>query len=156
MGKETLTRMGGAVVAGIVDSAFEGYFMAHPEMANVFPYVPTIDPLPPVDDWLVLGASAVPLLLGAVTKNKLLTNIGEGMICYSAPMIIHHTILRASWLPTVRLVQAKRAVVAAQARGGYPVRQGLTTQVRYSPEQRILTAPKFIPGVLRPKFMHGA
>lgn len=153
MTEKTLTRMGGAVVAGIVDSVFEGYFMAHPEMVGQFPFVPTIDPLPPADDFMVLGISAVPLLLGAVMKNKLLTSIGEGMICYSAPMIIHHTIVRASWLPALKLVATKQ--VAQQTRG-YPVAPGLTTRVRYAPEQRILTAPKFIPGVLRPKFMHGA
>lgn len=36
-----------------------------------------------------------------------------------------------------------------------PTRPGLATTVRYAPEQRVVTAPKFIPGVLRPKFMHG-
>lgn len=37
-----------------------------------------------------------------------------------------------------------------------PTRPGLARTVRYAPEQRVVTAPKFIPGVLRPKFMHGA
>lgn len=37
-----------------------------------------------------------------------------------------------------------------------PTRPGLGAEIRYAPEQRIVTAPKFIPGVLRPKFMHGA
>jgi len=37
-----------------------------------------------------------------------------------------------------------------------PTRPGLSAEVRYAPEQRVVTAPKFIPGVLRPKFMHGA
>lgn len=37
-----------------------------------------------------------------------------------------------------------------------PTRPGLAAQVRYGPEQRIVTAPKFIPGVLRPKYLHGA
>lgn len=37
-----------------------------------------------------------------------------------------------------------------------PTRPGLSTQVRYAPQQRVVTAPKFIPGVLRPKYQHGA
>lgn len=37
-----------------------------------------------------------------------------------------------------------------------PTRPGLGARVRYAPEQRVVTAPKFIPGVLRPKYQHGA
>jgi len=37
-----------------------------------------------------------------------------------------------------------------------PTRPGLGATVRYAPEQRVVTAPKFIPGVLRPKYQHGA
>lgn len=35
-------------------------------------------------------------------------------------------------------------------------RPGLGTAVKYAPEQRVVTSPKFIPGVLRPKYQHGA
>lgn len=147
--------MGGSVLAGLVDAGFEGYWAANPDVQGTFPYVPTVWPLPPADDFLVLGISAVPLLLGAITKNKLITNIGEGMLCYSAPMIVHHTILRASWGPPAAGLRLA-AIPAPSQVAGYPVAPGLTTRVRYAPEQRILTAPKFIPGVLRPKYMHGA
>lgn len=37
-----------------------------------------------------------------------------------------------------------------------PTRPGLGETIRYAPEQRVVTAPKFIPGVLRPKYQHGA
>lgn len=41
--------------------------------------------------------------------------------------------------------------------GGFvPTRPGLTQSIRYSPEQRIVHSPKFIPGVLRPKFALGS
>jgi len=41
--------------------------------------------------------------------------------------------------------------------GAYvPRRPGLTQDIRYSPQQRIVTSPKFIPGVLRPKFQLGS
>jgi hypothetical protein len=40
--------------------------------------------------------------------------------------------------------------------GAYvPRRPGLTQDIRYAPEQRVVTSPKFIPGVLRPKFQLG-
>lgn len=41
--------------------------------------------------------------------------------------------------------------------GAYvPRRPGLTQDIRYFPQQRIVTSPKFIPGVLRPKFQLGS
>ena len=154
-GQKTLTRMGGSVIAGLVDAGFEGYWAANPDTApGTFPYVDTVWPLPPADDFLVLGISAVPLLLGAVMKNDLITNIGEGMICYSAPMIVHHTILRASWGPPA--AGLRLAAIRASQEAGYPIAPGLSRSVRYAPEQRVVTAPKFIPGVLRPKYMHGS
>jgi len=37
-----------------------------------------------------------------------------------------------------------------------PTRPGLGAAIKYAPEQRVVTAPKFVPGVLRPKYQHGA
>lgn len=37
-----------------------------------------------------------------------------------------------------------------------PTRPGLGAEVRYAPEQRVVTAPKFIPGALRPKYQLGS
>lgn len=35
-------------------------------------------------------------------------------------------------------------------------RPGLGESIKYAPEQRVVTAPKFIPGVLRPKYQLGS
>lgn len=37
-----------------------------------------------------------------------------------------------------------------------PTRPGLAAAIKYAPEQRVVTAPKFIPGVLRPKYQLGS
>lgn len=37
-----------------------------------------------------------------------------------------------------------------------PTRPGLGARVKYAPEQRVITAPKFIPGVIRPKYQLGS
>jgi len=155
-----LVRAGGAVGASLIDAALEGYSVAT-GADGTFPFVPTIEPLPPADDFIVLGISGGLMALGAVTKNAMLSDVGEGMVLYSAPMIVHHTIVRASWMgqPVVavsvpqdpRLRLRHRAPIA-----GYPYRAGLSDVIKYSPEQRVITAPKFTPGVLKPKFCLGA
>lgn len=54
-----------------------------------------IEPLPPLDDWLVLGTSAAVFLAGYLTKRDTVRQFGEGMLLYSGPMIIHHMFRRA-------------------------------------------------------------
>lgn len=56
-----------------------------------------IEPLPPVDDWAVLGASLIPLGIGHFAKNDAVKSLGVGMALYAGPMIAHHMIVRASW-----------------------------------------------------------
>ena len=63
---------------------------------------------------------------------------------YLAPAVIARTRL------------ARRPQRRLPAPQPYGIRPGLSTRVKYAPEMRVVTAPKFIPGVLRPKFMHGA
>ena len=156
-----LVRAGGAVGASLIDAALEGYSVAM-GADGTFPFVPTVEPLPPVDDFIVLGISGGMMALGAVTKNKMLADIGEGMVLYSAPMIVHHTIVRASWMgQPVVAVQVQSEDPRYRSRhmapiSGYPYRPGLSDVIKYSPEQRIITAPKFTPGVLKPKFSLGA
>ena len=164
-----LVRAGGAVGASLIDAALEGYSVAM-GADGTFPFVPTVEPLPPVDDFIVLGISGAAMALGAVTKNKMLSDVGEGMVLYSAPMIVHHTIVRASWMgqPVVAVQVASedpryRSLHRAPVpygpgfpQSGYPYRPGLSDVIKYSPEQRIITAPKFTPGVLKPKFSLGA
>ena len=93
----------GAVAAGLLDAGLEAVWASNPEYwSGRFPYVGTVDPLPPADDWLVLGVSAGVWALGKyVFKNPYVEGIGQGMLYYSVPMIIHHTVVRASGGATV-------------------------------------------------------
>jgi len=156
---DKLVRAGGAVGASLVDAILEGYYVANPGAEGTFPYVPTIEPLPPADDFVVLGISGGAMVLGALMGNDVLSDVGEGMILYSVPMIVHHTIVKSSLAqPVVASVSEDpryRALHRAPI-AGYPARAGLSDVIRYGPEQRIITAPKFTPGVLKPKFMLGA
>lgn len=54
--------------------------------------------------------------------------------------------------PTIRAITQARVY---QAPAYVATRPGLTRQIRYAPEQRVVTAPRFIPGRLRPKYQHG-
>ena len=56
--------------------------------------------------------------------------------------------------PAVRAREAMTFIPSKQT--FVPTRPGLTDAIKYAPEQRVITAPKFIPGVLRPKYQHGA
>ena len=114
------------------------------------------------------------IIVGLPVQPSLIGNIGMTLLgvagAFMAPKPFdevlailggHHSTtlwdyLEAALVPAVRA----RAVVASRTfvptTGGFvPTTPGLSARVRYAPEQRVVTAPKFIPGVLRPKFMHG-
>jgi hypothetical protein len=89
--------LGGGILSATIDAVIEAVYESNPaKWTNVFPFVPTIDPLPPADDWIVLGVSAVPYIYGKATKHEKVKDIGGGMLAYAIPMIIHHTIVRAA------------------------------------------------------------
>jgi hypothetical protein len=85
-------------VSSTIDAILQGIWASDPaKWSGKFPYMPTIDPyLPPADDWLVLVSSLVPWLLGkyVVKDVEELKELGEGMLMYSAPMIVGKTIQR--------------------------------------------------------------
>jgi len=73
----------------------------------------------------------------------------------------HHSTTLWDYLETmVSPVAGLRRIAARQAlqqpTGTVGYRPGLAAEVRYAPEQRVITAPKFVPGVLRPKFQLGS
>jgi hypothetical protein len=87
-----------ATLAAVIDGALEAVWASNPtQWSGKFPYVPTYDPyLPPADDWLVLLISAIPYAYGVFAKSPRAEKIGESMIHYSLPMIVHHTVLRTT------------------------------------------------------------
>jgi len=91
--KETAEILG-AFSAGILDGVLEGVYLAKAsELTGKFPYI-GVEQLPPVDDWLVLGASAAAFLLGRAAKLENVKAFGKGMLLYSAPMIAKVTTQR--------------------------------------------------------------
>jgi len=87
---------GGAIGTGVIDAILEGIYQSNPEeWTGKFPYLPTIDPLPPLDDWIVLGIPATIYGIGRWRKNKKIEAVGLGGLLYAGPMIIARTILRA-------------------------------------------------------------
>jgi len=92
----------GAVASGVIDGILEAYHEAYikgtPAEGKVFPYVPTVEPLPPVDDWIVLGIPAAAALIGHASGNDAVKDFGVGGLLYAGPMIVHRVMIRSVWL----------------------------------------------------------
>lgn len=148
MDADFLIHLGGGFIAAVADAAVEI------GMPGIIPETPS--PLPPGDDFVNLGITAIPLIVGIAAKNDLAKTIGEGMLMYSGPNALKDGIVRAC-IPAPEAPAARKSLTLIRTTGMYvPTRPGLTELVRYGPEQRIITAPKFIPGVLRPRYGLGA
>ena len=86
-------RLFGAIVSSIIDAVLEAPAYGKLPEQTWFPplYSPTVEPLPPVDDWIVTGVSGLGYFVGR-------KDFGEGMISYSIPMMVYTTIMRAGWM----------------------------------------------------------
>ena len=114
-------------------------------------------------DNIIVGAPIQPSLAGNIAMS-VVGAIGAFMAPAPFDEILaiwggHHSTtlwdyLEAAIAPAAR-VRAGRTFIPTTGQF-VPTRPGLAARTRYAPEQRIVTAPKFIPGVLRPKYMHGA
>lgn len=108
----------------------------------------------PVQPSLVANSAAT--VLGAVGALMTTGPIDEILALWAG----HHSTTLWDYLegmitPPPALRAGTRTLIPST--GAYvPTRPGLTQRIRYSPEQRVVTGPKFIPGVLRPKYQHGA
>ena len=143
-----LIHLGGGLIAAVADAAVEI------GMPGIIPETPS--PLPPGDDFVNLGITAIPLIIGVAAKNELAKTIGEGMLMYAGPNALKDGIVRAC-MPPALAVAARKSLTLIPTTGMFvPTRPGLTELIRYGPEQRIITAPRFIPGVLRPRYGLGA
>lgn len=96
---ETLPLIYGAVSTGLLDGALEAIYELNPEKwGGKFPYIHTINPLPPLDDWIVLGVPLAVYGAGKWKKKEELKDIGLGGLLYAIPMFIHHIIIRSIWM----------------------------------------------------------
>lgn len=146
MDADFLIQLGGGLIAAVADVAVEIGMPAMPD---------TPKPLPHVDDVITLGLSGVWYVVATAVKNEGAKRFGEGMLMYAAPNALKEAVVRAvAVTPEAAL---RRGLTLIRTTGMMvPTRPGLTERIRYAPEQRIITAPKFIPGVLRPRYGLGA
>jgi hypothetical protein len=101
-------RMAGAFLGATEDIALEANYNANPTPGQ-FPYVAPLGPgFPAGDDLLVGGLSIPPWVIGMLAEEdgkkksdtkmqetgKQVRKFGEGNVCYSIPMLIHHTLAR--------------------------------------------------------------
>ena len=94
----------GAATTAAIDGILEMFPASNPQKwSGKFPYVPTIEPLPPVDDWIVLGIPAVTAAVGHFAKKEKIRNFGLGGLIYAVPMFIHHIIIRSVWAAGLKL-----------------------------------------------------
>lgn len=118
-------------------------------------------------DKIIVGSPVQPSLIG----NLAFTGIGAlgGFLApapYDEILAIwggHHSTTLWDYLeagmapPAARLAMSQAGLTYIPTTGQYvPARPGLGASIKYAPEQRVVTAPKFIPGVLRPKFQLGS
>jgi len=93
--KDVLPLLGGALTTGAIDGVLEMIFDSDPaKWSGKFPYIETINPLPPVDDWIVLGIPAVTYAIGHYKKREDVKAFGLGGLLYAGGMFLHHIILR--------------------------------------------------------------
>ncbi len=93
--KDVLPLLGGALTAGAIDGILQMIVDSNPaKWSGKFPYIETIDPLPPVDDWIVLGIPAVTYAIGHFAKREKIKTFGLGGLLYAGGMFLHHIILR--------------------------------------------------------------
>ena len=93
---ETRYMIAGAVATGLLDGVMEGVFESNPGYwMNKFPFIGTVNPLPPVDDWIVLAVPAAAYAYGRFGKNEAAKNFGLGGLLYAGAMFIHQIIIRS-------------------------------------------------------------
>jgi hypothetical protein len=90
--------IGGAATIGLIKGAEELYYTLHPEDANKFPYLKTINPLPPLDDWLVLAIPAVVTLAGVAMKKPKVKYFGLGGLLFQGANFIRIIVMRSGWM----------------------------------------------------------
>jgi len=93
--KDVLPLIGGTLTAGAIDGVLEMIYDSDPaKWSGTFPYIETINPFPPIDDWIVLGIPAVAYVIGHYKKREDVKAFGLGGLLYAGAMFLHHAIIR--------------------------------------------------------------
>lgn len=106
----------GAFLTAVLDAAIEAVWASNKEYwTDRFPFVPTIGPLPPADDWIVLGVPAVVAFAGTVAGEDV-ASAGIGGLLYAGPMMVHHTIVKSVEMLTAGQGQGKSLNLKSRAK----------------------------------------
>lgn len=112
--EEFAIRFGGAMLGALEDTALEGYWKAgQPGTIGQFPFMQLHPKLLPTDDIIVGGLAIPPWVIGALMEEdgkkradiraaemgKNLKMLGEGNVCYSLNMVLHHEMAWAAEPP---------------------------------------------------------
>lgn len=101
----------GAVTTAVVDGVIEMFPYTNPNKYNgKFPFITTVEPLPPADDLIVLAIPTAITAIGHFTKQTKIRDFGLGGLLYAGPMIIHHMILRGVAAAGVPLGRGTRSL----------------------------------------------
>lgn len=88
--------IGGGALAATVDIGIETVWASNKEYwAGRFPFI-GLDPLPPLDDMLIMAVPGAVALLAHRAKHNTIRNIALGGFVYGLGMVLRHTIIRLS------------------------------------------------------------
>jgi len=93
----------GAAVTGAIKGGEELYFILHPEADNKFPYLTTLNPLPRLDDWIVLAFPAVITAVGHGMKNDKVRLFGLGGLMFQGANFIRIIVARSGLMAAHKL-----------------------------------------------------
>lgn len=87
--------LGAAVTAGLKGLDEQIYYANPTKYGGKFPYMGTINPLPPLDDWLFLAGSGVVYAIGHFAKKKTVKNLGLGALLFTGANFIRIIVIRS-------------------------------------------------------------
>jgi len=134
-----LRRLGGAGLSALADGGLEALYNSNPATwTNKFPFIGTIDPLPPLDDWLIFGGSMATWLLAYWRGSTKIKEVGEGMTLYATGMILQKTIVRATAMMVPTSAAGLTAAQLAAARATAATQVGKTlVKAGYTPTKAV-------------------
>ena len=87
--------MGGLVAAGLKGLDEQIYYSNPAKWGGNFPFIGTVDPLPPLDVWPFLAGSGAVYAIGHFAKNKTVKNLGLGALIFSAADFLRAVVIRS-------------------------------------------------------------
>jgi hypothetical protein len=94
--REIAEVIGGGALTAIADIGIETVWASNKEYwSGKFPFIP-LEPLPPLDDMLIMAVPGVVAFLAHRAKRNTIRNVALGGFAYGLGMVLRHTIIRLS------------------------------------------------------------